>query len=692
MATNEVQNQEKVPENLRKQLAVAVRSVQWSYAIFWSLSSTKQGVLKWGDGYYNGDIKTRKTFQAMELKADKMGLQRSEQLKELYGSLLEGENETEEQAAAAAAAAAAANTQPSPALSPEDLSDAEWYYLVCMSFVFNPGQGLPGRALASGQTVWLCNAQYADSKVFSRSLLAKSASIQTVVCFPYLGGVIELGVTDLVPEDHSLVQHIKTSLLDFSKPVCSEKSSSAHNGEDDKDPMHATVGREIVDPMAAALENIYTANEEIGFNSDGINGLDGNINEEFDMGSPDDCSNGTSENNNQAEDSFMLEGINGGGGGGASSHVQSWHFMDDDFSTGIQGSINSSDCISQVIVNQEKVNTITTCSKKLDNPNNKLHFKEVQECNVDTKFNSLDLGTNDDLHYTRLLSTVLGSSHQLAGNLSVQNCNCKSSFVSWRKTGSVYVNKPWAQQRILKKVLFTVPLMHGAWSKKENGEKDWIWKKENNDTCIQHVLPNKENEKFLVLRSMVPSICKIDKAAILSDTIKYVQELEARVEELESGIDLADFEARSRRKYPDIIEQTSDNYDNRKIDSGKKSWINKRKACDILDENETDPELLHSSVVPLPPSDGLLLQSSTSDMKVSIKEQEVLIELRCVWREFLLLDIMDTINKFHLEAHSVQSSTHDGILTLAVNSKFRGAAVASAGMIKQALWKVTSKC
>lgn len=85
-------------------------------------------VLEWGDGYYNGDIKTRKTVQAMELKADKIGLQRSQQLRELFQSLLEGE--TEQQA-----------KRPSAALSPEDLTDAEWYYLVCMSFVFSPGQG-----------------------------------------------------------------------------------------------------------------------------------------------------------------------------------------------------------------------------------------------------------------------------------------------------------------------------------------------------------------------------------------------------------------------------------------------------------------------------------------------------------------------------------------------------------------------
>lgn len=41
--SNGVKIQEVVPENLRKQLSVAVRSIQWSYAIFWSLSTTQQG-------------------------------------------------------------------------------------------------------------------------------------------------------------------------------------------------------------------------------------------------------------------------------------------------------------------------------------------------------------------------------------------------------------------------------------------------------------------------------------------------------------------------------------------------------------------------------------------------------------------------------------------------------------------------
>lgn len=645
---NGTQIHERVPENLRKQFAVAVRSIKWSYAIFWSLSTTQQGVLEWGEGYYNGDIKTRKTVEGVELKADKIGLQRNEQLRELYNSLLIGES-TDQQAKV-----------PSAALSPEDLTDAEWYYLLCMSFVFNLGEGLPGRALANGKSIWLCNAQYADSKVFSRSLLAKSASIQTVVCFPYLGGVVELGVTELVPEDPSLLQHIKASLLDFSKPDCSEKSSSApHKSDEDSDQILANiVDHEIVD--ALALENLYSPSEELKFDQRGINGLNG-LDEEFSMGSADECSKGC-EHNHQTEDSFMLEAVNGG-----ASQVQSWHFMDDDFSNGFQDSMNSSDCISEAFVNQGKAHSSTRPGNKNHN-----HLKELQNFN-DTKFSSLDLGPADDhLHYKRTLSAILGSSMRIIENPYFCSGDCKSSFVQWKK-GVVYSCNPKAQQKLLKKILFTVPLMMRGGSPSPQKETTTNSKLENDDVHEDM----RENEKLLVLRSMVPSMTEIDKASILDDTIKYLKELEARAEEMESCMDTV--EAIARRKFLERVEKASDKYDKTKIGNAKMPWINKRKACDI---DETDPEL--NRLVPK--------ESSPLDVKVSIKEQEVLIEMSCPYREYILLDIMDAVNNLYLDAHSVQSSTLNGVLSLSLKSKFRGAAVAPVGMIKQALWKIAGKC
>ncbi|RYQ91230.1 hypothetical protein Ahy_B09g097120 isoform B [Arachis hypogaea] len=107
-------------ENFKEHLALSVRSIQWSYAIFCSTSFTQPGrVLSWGEGYYNGDIKTRKTSQGVKLNSDQIGLHRSEQLRELYKSLK-------------AVEAIPQTKRPLAALSPEDLTHTEWYYLVCM--------------------------------------------------------------------------------------------------------------------------------------------------------------------------------------------------------------------------------------------------------------------------------------------------------------------------------------------------------------------------------------------------------------------------------------------------------------------------------------------------------------------------------------------------------------------------------
>ncbi|KAL5727463.1 transcription factor [Ranunculus cassubicifolius] len=652
-------NQEELMHgNLRKQLAVAVRSIQWSYAIFWSFPSKQQGTLEWTDGYYNGDIKTRKTMQPMELNVDNLGLKRSEQLKELYGCLEEGE--ANEQA-----------KRPSASLSPEDLSDAEWYYLVCMSFTFAPGVGLPGRAFASGQHIWLCNAQYADSKIFTRSLLAKSASIQTVVCFPLLGGVIELGVTDLVMEDLNLLQHIKTVFLEFPKYICSDNfASNLRKDDNDEDPI-SEIGHEVIDTMAFEKFNpvlkcgmqtevgdqvfpyslsSFTPEEEFEFAQNSFKEVQANVCEEMKADSVSDCSDG-GDTNQQTEDSFMVDGVNG-----VSSQVQSWQFMDDDFSNCVPISMNSSDCISQTYFNPDK------------------HMFPLKKENADslqgfnhTKFSMLGIGTND-LHYTKTLSVILGNSNHLMQPPCSNNDNQQSSFSVWKNGSLVTSQKPpqsGTPQKALKKILFEVPLMYSdspIKSKKDIGD---ITGHGRDDTDSSHFLADKKellNDPFLVLRSLVPSITKVDKASLLGDTIEYLKNLERRVEELES---------RGRQKLPDTAEKTSDSCHD------KTPQINKRKACDI---DEIDPELDWVS-----PKDG-----PAGEISVCIDDKEAAIEIHVPWRECLLLEILDAISNLQLDAHSVQSSTTDGILSLTLKSKFRGIGLVTVGMIKSAIETVVA--
>jgi len=97
----------------------------------------------------------------------------------------------------------------------------------------------------------------------------------------------------------------------------------------------------------------------------------------------------------------MLEGVNG-----VDSQVQSWHFMDDDLSNGVQDSMNSSDCISEAFVNQQKAISVPARGNV-----NRSHLQELQNSNH-AKLSSLDLESDDDLHYRRIISAILGSSPQ----------------------------------------------------------------------------------------------------------------------------------------------------------------------------------------------------------------------------------------------------------------------------------------
>ncbi|KAF3583055.1 hypothetical protein DY000_02033804, partial [Brassica cretica] len=464
------QNRTSVPENLKKQLAISIRSIQWSYAIFWSVSASQPGVLEWGDGYYNGDIKTRKTIQASEIKADQLGLRRSEQLRELFESLSIAESSS----TGTAAGSQVSRRASAAALSPEDLADTEWYYLVCMSFVFKIGEGMPGRTFANGEPIWLCNAGTADSKVFSRSLLAKSASVNTVICFPFLGGVVEIGTTEHIAEDMNVIQCVKKSFLEApdSNATILQPISSDYHIDNVLDPQHI-LGDEIYAPMFGTRP--------------------------FQATSPSRTTNGFDPEHDQLaedHDSFMAEGIN--------SQVQSWQHMDDELSNCVHQSLNSSDCVSQTF--SEAGARRVSCGARKGRVQRLGHLQEQQK---NVKMLSFD-PRNDDGHYQSVISTIFKTSHQLILGPQFRNCDKRSSFTRWKKpspssSGTASIVAP--SQGMLKKIIFEVPRVHQK-------EKPMLDSPVAGDETANHAVSEKKrreklNERFLILRSIIPSIHKV---------------------------------------------------------------------------------------------------------------------------------------------------------------------------------------
>ncbi|KAJ8510794.1 hypothetical protein OPV22_001228 [Ensete ventricosum] len=642
MAVDPEMHDELPEKSLRKQLAATVRTIQWSYAIFWSTSTRQPGVLAWSDGYYNGDIKTRKTTQPVELKADQMGLQRSEQLRELYESLSAGDSNQQMR-------------RPCASLSPEDLTHTEWYYLVCMSFTFTLGQGLPGKAFANNQHVWLSNAQFADSRTFSRSLLAK-----TVACIPFMGGVLELGTTESILEDAAVVTQITSFFWELPCPVCSEQSMSSpqmadDDGDDDDDDDD---GDDVGNSMALEDQNLITdhprrcpfALHSFAPPSEQREAVHDKADELC------DCSPGDSFHTQQLEDMLEIDGLN------CVPQTQNRQFRDDELI-----SLNSNEYASMSVVHAKRV-----ASSAMGEPTR-------HPMPDNSKHVLLDLDAGDS-HYANTVATILRSSKPVRSVSCFLKVSGKSSFMGWRRGMSTPKPFTGTPQKLLKKMLMDGEWLRGGHQpKRQEGNEPKAWRP--GESGSGHVLSERKlTEKFLVLQSLIPSVAKVDKASILGDTIEYLKDMERRVQELESCRESSlELDAKNRRKHPDVAERTSDNYGSKEMMvNARKSCSNKRKTCDA---GETEAEY-----------HWVLSRDGPIDVIVTMKEEEVAVEIHCPWRECLLLEIVESISNFHLDPLSVQSSTVDGVLALTVKSKFRSAIVASPGMIKRSLQRVIGKC
>ncbi|XP_064963289.1 anthocyanin regulatory Lc protein-like [Musa acuminata AAA Group] len=647
MAADPAIHEELLARNIRKQLAAIVTKMQWSYAFFWSASTTQPGVLEWYGGFYNGQIKTRKMIQPIELEADQMSLRRSEQLRELYESLSSGDSNQQMRRACAA-------------LSPEDLTDAEWYYLICMSFAFNIGQGLPGKAFADNQHIWLNGSQFANCKMFSRSLLAKSASIQTVVCIPIMDGVLELGTTDLILKDPAIIEKITSSIWELPNPICSEQSISGRRmAENDEDHLCPNLDNNIDDCIDLEDQNlIVDPQTQLGNGPTHIpfhlyapivqtepvrcmiEELHTSTREELIVGSSDGSLNDGCPTQ-KVEDAFGVDGLND------ISQTQSRQFIDDEFSNVLHGYLDSDGHEPMSFVHVQRVVSGTVGERK----NNQI-VDGVQQRSL-SRIVPLDLD-GDDSQSAEAVAVILQNSKHVKPVSSYPKISHKSSFAIWR----IDMNppKPFTSmsQKLLKKLLVDITWLRHVLSERRRREK--------------------LKEKFLVLRSLIPSISKVDKASVLGNTIDYLKDLKRRLLELESCQDSAELEIAESRKHPDVAKRSSDNYRNKEIVNGENSLAKKRKVSDV---DRTNAEHL-----------WILTKDRPIEVNVTLKDKEVLVEMHCPWRESLVFEIVESISNLHLDLLSVQSSTVDGMLSLAIKSKFRSTSVASPGMIKQSIQRV----
>ncbi|XLT93940.1 hypothetical protein HN873_015602 [Arachis hypogaea] len=151
--------------------------------------------------------------------------------------------------------------------------------------------------------------------------------------------------------------------------------------------------------------------------------------------------------------------------------------------------------------------------------------------------------------------------------------------------------------------------------------------------------------------------------------MEYLRKLEEKVRKLEAEKDVTDLDGIvSTRTSQDMVERASNNNSNK----NSKSVSNKRRACEAAGDEE--------------------MNNSEIDVGIYVSESEVVIEMKCPWREGLLLETVEALSSLHLDCHSLQSSKSHGTLYLTIKSKFRGANnVAPVKRIRRTLQKAAMK-
>ncbi|XP_073019781.1 transcription factor MYC2-like [Primulina eburnea] len=448
-------------ETLQQRLLALIEGSHesWTYAIFWQSSVAEYGgssVLGWGDGYYKNEENKMKRKTASSPAEQE---HRKRVLREL-NSLVSGSQDL------------ADNTVD------EEVTDAEWFFLISMTQCFVDGSGIPGQSFYSSNSVWVIGADRLAASHCERARQAQSFGLQTLVCIPLATGVVELGSVELIFQSSDLMNKVRF-LFNFNGGQMVSGSGTGSWALAENDPSALW----LIDPTSSSVDIKDSFND--------------NTSKQIGFGHEKPISSTITENPQQQTQGFLTKELN---------------FSE----SGLNGSRN--------VRNGEILSFGESSKKSICSKNENLFG--VQEENNKTSSKSKNKspasrGSNEE----GVLSFTSGAILHSSGAVKIENGGGVESEHSDLEVSLVKEADSCKTVDLEKK-----PRKRGR--KPANGREEPL-----NHVEAERQRREKLNQKFYALRAVVPNVSKMDKASLLGDAISYINELKSMLQGVETEKD-----------------------------------------------------------------------------------------------------------------------------------------------------------
>lgn len=500
-------NQDTLQQRLQGLIDTAPES--WTYAIFWQSSVVDYSgppVLGWGDGYYKGEVNKPKTTPSATSLAEQQ--YRKKVLREL-NSMISGTQAPENDAV------------------DEEVTDTEWFFLISMTQSFINGNGLPGQAAFTNQSVWVAGRERLMASHCERARQGQDFGLQTIVCIPATDGVIELGSTELIYQNSDVMKKVRVSFNfdNNGRDMMQINTDQVAGGENDPSSIWLT------DPVASStvtadVTTIKDSVDVIGSQTTNvIPSIDSHVPKQPPFENPSSLPENPRSVHNR--DSVQNQGFFGS---------RELNFSDfRSFEGGRNGNGNGNGNSSYTkpesgkILNFGESKRSTTTNGALFSGQSQFIGAEENKSNK-KKRSPTSCGSNEDGMLSFVSGVLPSSSTVKSGGGALTGADSDHSDLDAsviREVESSRVVEPEKK-----------PRKRGR--KPANGREEPL-----NHVEAERQRREKLNQRFYALRAVVPNVSKMDKASLLGDAILYINELKSKLEntqcdkeELKNQLDL----------------------------------------------------------------------------------------------------------------------------------------------------------